>query len=84
MEYPEGTPPHGSDILTEHIKICEKHPMRQAEQKIKVLREALIGLIGAETKEELEQMDAILRITPGPNGDKLSALNAIHALQITA
>jgi hypothetical protein len=27
MAYPEGTPPHGSKILTDHIKICEKHPM---------------------------------------------------------
>ena len=30
MAYPEGTPPHGARILTEHIKVCEKHPMRQA------------------------------------------------------
>lgn len=26
-EYPEGTPPHGSQILTNHIEICPKHPL---------------------------------------------------------
>lgn len=38
MAYPEGTPPHGSKILTDHIKICEKHPMRDAEITIAKLR----------------------------------------------
>lgn len=33
-QYPEGTPPHGSQVLTDHISQCEKHPM-------KVLRDAL-------------------------------------------
>lgn len=34
MAYPEGTPPHGSKILTDHIKICEKHPLRESENRI--------------------------------------------------
>lgn len=35
--YPEGTPASGAEIavLTEHIKVCDRHPMR-------ALREALI------------------------------------------
>ena len=41
MAYPEGTPPHGAKVLTDHIKICPKHPLRAAEQKIEQLRESL-------------------------------------------
>lgn len=41
MAYPEGTPPHGSQILTDHIRVCEKHPLRAAEAKIERLRAAL-------------------------------------------
>jgi hypothetical protein len=34
MAYPEGTPPHGAQILTDHIKVCERHPMRQVENEL--------------------------------------------------
>jgi len=84
MAYPEGTPPHGSQVLTDHIKACEKHPMRQAEATIKKLRSALAGLIGASTREELEQMEACVRLMPGVEADKIAALNGIHALLETA
>ena len=84
MEYPEGTPPHGSKVLTDHIKVCEKHPMREAEQKIKRLRSALIALVGAETKEELDQMEFVLRSTQAPYSDKVAALDAISAIRDTA
>jgi hypothetical protein len=29
--YPAGTPRHGDGALAEHIRICEKHPMRELE-----------------------------------------------------
>jgi hypothetical protein len=83
-ECPEGAPPHGSQILTDHIKICQKHPMREAETKIKKLRAALVGLLGAETKQDLELMEASLRLIPGIGQDKISGINAIHALLETA
>lgn len=35
--YPEGTPRFGGNALTEHIKVCSEHPMRQAEERIKAL-----------------------------------------------
>lgn len=79
-EYPEGTPTAKHDLLTAHIKVCEMHPMREAEARIKRLRKALSGLIGAETKEELEAMEAAMRVMPGVEADKIAALNAIHAL----
>ena len=43
MAYPEGTPPYGSQVLTDHIKVCEKHPLRAAEATIAKLRAALAG-----------------------------------------
>jgi hypothetical protein len=33
-EYPQGTPSWGNEILTEHIKVCEKHPMRKLEKRL--------------------------------------------------
>jgi hypothetical protein len=83
-EYPDGTPSWNSQALTDHIKICEKHPMRQAEAKIKKLRAALIGLIGAVDKAELEKMEALIRIAPVPDIDKTAGINAIQALLDTA
>jgi hypothetical protein len=77
MAYPEGTPPHGSKVLTDHIKVCEKHPMYK-------LRKALADMVGASTKKELEQMELALRAMPGIEQDKVVALNAIHALLETA
>jgi hypothetical protein len=40
-EYPPNTPASGSPALTEHIKTCEKHPMRLLEEKNKRLSWAL-------------------------------------------
>ena len=80
MEYPEGTPPHGSKVLTDHIKVCEKHPMRQAEATISKLRKALAGLVGASTKEDLEALEVAFRSVSGIEADKIAAINAIHIL----
>ena len=80
MEYPQDTPAWGSDVLTEHIKICEKHPMRKAEATIAKLKSALAGLVGASKKEELEQMEILIRVAAVPDADKVGMINAIHAL----
>ncbi len=84
MQYPEGTPPHGSQILTDHIKVCEEHPLRQAEVKIAKLRNALIGLVGASESDELERMEAAIRLMPVAEQDRANTLNAIHAIKETA
>ena len=78
--YPEGTPPSGAQVLTDHIKICEKHPLREAEEKIKKLRSALVGLIGVSTKEDLLQMELFFRTAVVPAADKAAAIDAIYAL----
>ena len=41
MAYPEGTPPHGAKVLTDHIKVCEKHPMRELEEELRATRHVL-------------------------------------------
>lgn len=38
MEYPQDTPAHGAQILTDHIKVCEKHPMRELEKQNREMR----------------------------------------------
>lgn len=82
-EYPQDTPAHGSQVLTEHIKVCEAHPLRKAEADIAVLRSALVGLIGVDTEQELRQMEGLIRSHPVPDADKAASINAIHALLAT-
>jgi hypothetical protein len=84
MEYPQGTPSHGAQVLTDHIKVCEKHPMRECELDRDKLRRALIGLVGVDKKEKLEEMEATLRILPMPEVDRICTINAITALLETA
>ena len=83
QEYPIGTPTHGSAILTEHIKVCERHPLRKAESDVAMLRAALVGLIGQDGEQELRIMEAALRALPAPEADKVVSINAIHALIAT-
>ncbi len=82
--YPEGTPPHGSQILTDHIAVCEKHPMRKVVEDRMKLRTALCGLIGATTPAELEGMRSILQAIPGDDENKTVSLAAINTLLETA
>ena len=53
---------------------------KEAEMKIAKLRNALVGLVGASTKEELEAMEIVMRNIPGVEQDKVNAINAIHVL----
>lgn len=83
QEYPQDTPEWNNDVLTAHIKVCPKHPLRKAMLDIALLRKALAGFIGAETKEELEKMESAMRLMPMPEADKAVSVNAIHALLAT-
>lgn len=82
-EYHQDTPAHGSQVLTDHIKTCSAHPLRKAEADIATLRSALEGLIGAETEDELRQMELAIRSMPAPEADRAVSINAIHALIAT-
>lgn len=82
-EYPQDTPAAGSEVLTDHIKVCNRHPMRKAEADVAMLRAALVGLIGADSEQELRQMEAAMRVLPAPDADKAVSINAIRALLAT-
>lgn len=83
QEYPIGTPSHGSEILTAHIKVCEQHPLRKAESDVAMLRSALVGFIGSDSEQELRAMESTMRLLPAPDADKAVSINAIHALLAT-
>lgn len=87
-EYPQGTPTAGAEILTEHIRVCEKHPLRKAEQDKSNLRKALMdmmGLDGIAGLQELDGMEAGLRSmrTQMPSTDFVNAINALDVLRQT-
>jgi len=80
-EYPQNTPAWGSQILTDHIKICPKHPMRNLEVANANLRSALVGLVGVDG----DQLHLMLRLTlqlyvADPDEGKAALINAVHAL----
>ena len=39
--YPPGSPTHGVQVLTVHIKSCPKHPIRRIEEKLKVAEQVV-------------------------------------------
>jgi len=81
MAYPQGTPTNGAQVLTDHIKVCAKHPMRKAEGDIAKLRKAIMDMLGGESsRAELEQMELLIRAAQVPDIDKTISINAIHAL----
>lgn len=84
MEYPQDTPASGDKVLTDHIRSCPKHPLSAAEEKIKKLRAALVGIVGSDKKEELEEMENTVRtfmLTGNvPQKDAVNSINAIHAI----
>ena len=44
QEYPPGSPTHGAAVLTEHIRVCVKHPMRAVERERDNLRATLLSI----------------------------------------
>ena len=47
------------------------------------LRAALVKLVGVDGREELEQMEIVMRAMPAPAADKAATVDAIHALIAT-
>lgn len=56
----------------------ETEIIKLKEQVVK-LRNALIGFLGTSDKEQLQKMEAIIRLSNAPEQDKIVAINAIHA-----
>lgn len=82
-EYPQDTPASGDQVLTEHIKVCEKHPLRKAEEKIKKLRSALSGFV--ECKEEeltIELLQNMLELNNSFAPDERTKSVCAYAIQV--
>lgn len=79
-QYPQDAPAHGTQVLTEHIRICPKHPLRQAQCDLALVRGALAGLVGEHDPVKLGAMEVAVRALPAPDQDKAAMLQAIHAL----
>lgn len=61
-------------------RYCEIEQLKDHNSK---LRKALVGLVGCDTKPELEAMDTAIRLAPVCDEDRMNTLNAIHALRDT-
>lgn len=60
--------------------VGEKTPM---DNHSAMLRSALVGLVGVDTRAELEELEAVMRLMPAPAQDKAATIDAIHALLAT-
>jgi hypothetical protein len=59
---------------------AERSARQQAERERDQLRSALVGLVGVDGREDLEQMEGVMRLMPAPAQDKAMTIDAIHAL----
>jgi polyhydroxyalkanoate synthesis regulator protein len=60
-----------------------EHDMQALRDQRDRLRAALAALVGMDGREDLEQMEAVMRLTPAPLEDRAHAIDAIHALLAT-
>lgn len=56
--YPPGSPSHGTSVLTAHIKICEKHPMKAALDELANCQR----LLAEEKQAHADDLDALDRV----------------------
>lgn len=75
-----GSPADPSRLVKDLDVLDWNRQLRETNDK---LRRALVGLVGVDTKEELDQMEGVMRLLPAPEADKVGMLNAIHALRDT-
>lgn len=54
--YPPGSPAHGAQVLTDHIKVCPKHPLTKANERVVELYEALDGNMPAACSCSADQL----------------------------
>ena len=67
------------DLAVDELRL----KLGEAEANVTLLRNALVGLVGASSKEELQQIECAMRLMPAPQEDKVASINAIHALLAT-
>ena len=80
IEYPPGSPTHGSEVLTEHIRVCPEHPMRELEEEKQALTNRIENLecgndyLRQDLKHYLDKSDKLL----AENSNMLEALTKIE------
>jgi len=82
FNYPEHTPSSQHPTLVEHIKTCDKHPMRLLELDYTRIRAALVSVVGSDIIEELQAMKSALHhFGNGPDGESVkTSIGAITTL----
>lgn len=84
-----GEPESADDLVSAILaRVRANKPQPEGWQDIAtaqrdLLRAALVRLVGVDTREELEQMEVVMRLMPGPSEDKAATIDAIHALMAT-
>lgn len=81
--HPEGDKPVTDDVLAAHVQVCPKHPLAKERADKAMLRKALVGLVGADSKADLDNMELAIRMMRVADRDKAVSLNAIDALRAT-
>jgi hypothetical protein len=71
------------EFLKAHYDRIQADQRSTVERQRDLLRTALAGLVGVDGREELEQMEAVIRVMPAPAEDRAKTLDAIHALLAT-
>lgn len=73
----------GADALVRE-KARQLTPRGQvAGNPLRLLRAALVGMVGTDDPKELDAMELMIRQSPAPASDKADAIDAIDALRAT-
>jgi hypothetical protein len=71
------------EFLKAHYDRIKAEQRSSVERQRDLLRAALVKVVGVDGRENLEQMEGVMRLMPGPAEDKAVTLDAIHALLAT-
>ncbi len=77
--YPPGAPTHGAEVLTEHIKVCRKHPMRAASMAVAAAAKVR-DLVDVDTSRRLRAGERLKSDEPDVN----AAWKALRAALVEA
>lgn len=75
--YPPGTPAHGSEVLTAHIEVCEKHPARKIREERDTLRAQLAEKRGGWSRDN-EQIGGLEYALENERGQFVEYRQRLH------
>ena len=74
-EYPQGTPASGSEVLTEHIRQCPKHPMKLLSEQLEEVR---------ETRNAMAHVIVEAGVVPGKDSTDCRCEECRHVAELMA